>query len=42
MAATASTPGVLRAAKAAWYPVLRGTRPWHLINEAPSQAGPVS
>jgi hypothetical protein len=33
------------AAKAAWYPVLRGTRPWYLINEAEgalSQARPVS
>ncbi|HUN37410.1 MAG TPA: hypothetical protein VMU95_35890 [Trebonia sp.] len=26
------------AAKAAWYPVLRGTRPWYLINEAERSA----
>jgi hypothetical protein len=33
------------AAKAAWYPVLRGARPWCLINDAEgasSQARPVS
>jgi len=30
------------AAKEAWYPVLRGRRPWHLINEVPKQARPVS
>jgi hypothetical protein len=33
------------AAKAAWYPVLRGTRPWHQINDAEAasaKARPVS